>query len=80
MEFIKLNGYISEDSSFISFDIKGGKNRDSIGDQIWISEDGKKMEVYQHSDQDVLEDAMNLFVRNHQLAFKGAMRRMGVTF
>jgi len=42
MKFIKLNGWI-ENNSFISLGIENGDNKDSIGDQIWISKDGTEM-------------------------------------
>lgn len=79
MEFVSLNGYV-EDSSFISLTIKGGDNNDSIGDQIWISKDGTQMEVYESADKDVLQEAENLFSGNGRTAFRGALRRMGVTY
>ena len=80
MEFVKLNGWVEKNSDFISIKIKGGNNNNSIGDQIWISEDGTEMEVYAHSDGDVLEEISKLFKGNHSRAFRSALLRMGVEF
>lgn len=80
MEFIGLNGWVEEDSDFISLKIKNGDRTNCIGDQIWISEDGTEMEVYAHSDSDVLEETSKLFKGNHSSAFRGALLRMGVSF
>jgi hypothetical protein len=80
MEFVKLNGWVEKDSSFISIKIKNGKREDCIGDQVWISEDGTEMEVYADSDSDVLEETMKKFEGNHSRAFRGALLRMGVSF
>ena len=80
MRFVSLNGYINEDSSFISITISGGDNNNSIGDQVWISNCGTKMEVYESADSDVLEDAQNLFEGSSGIAFKGALRRMNITY
>ena len=78
MKFKYLNGYVDQDSSFISIEIEGGDNMNSIGDQVWISKCGNKMEVSENADIDVLIEATNLFIGGSKLAFKGAMRRMGV--
>lgn len=80
MEFVKLNGYISEDSNYISITIKNGDNRNNYGDQVWISPDGTEMEIDADADAEVLNRVMNLFQRNHQRAFKGAMERMDCNF
>jgi hypothetical protein len=80
MEFIKLNGWIEKDSDFISIEIKNGDRKNCIGDQVWISEDGTEMEVYAHSDSDVLEETSKLFKGNSSRAFRGALLRMGVSF
>ena len=80
MEFISLIGYIEEDSSFILMKIKGGKNSDSIGDQMWINEDGTELEILDHAESDVLTETMNLFEGNSKRSFKGALLRMGVEF
>lgn len=79
MEFVKLNGWVEKGSDFISIQIKNGDSNNCIGDQIWISEDGTEMEVYAYCDSDVLEDTIKLFQGKHKLAFKGALRRMGVS-
>lgn len=78
MKLISLNGNVSGNDSFVSLSIEGGNNGDSIGDQVWISKDGKTMEVYKYSDSDVLQEAMNLFDGNSRRAFRGAILRMGV--
>jgi hypothetical protein len=80
MEFVKLNGWVEKDSDFISLEIKNGDNKNCVGDQVWISEDGTEMEIYAHSDSDVLEETMKLFKGNHSRAFRGALLRMGVSF
>jgi hypothetical protein len=80
MEFVKLNGWVEKDSSFISITIKNGDRKNCIGDQIWINEDGTEMEVYAYSDSDVLEETMKLFKGNHSRAFRGALLRMNVSF
>ena len=79
MKFKELNGWV-QDSSYISLGIENGDNSDSIGDQVWISKDGTKMEVYESADKDVLQEAMDLFESNSKRAFKGALMRMGVYF
>ena len=79
MKFKELNGWV-EYSSYISLGIENGDNSDSIGDQVWISKDGTKMEVYESADKDVLQEAMDLFESNSKRAFKGALMRMGVYF
>ena len=68
MKFKELNGWV-EDSSYISLGIENGDNSDSIGDQVWISKDGTKMEVYESADKDVLQEAMDLFECNSKRAF-----------
>lgn len=79
MKFKALNGYL-ENSSYISISIDGGAWKNSIGDQVWISKDGKEMEVSDLADKDVLVDTMSLFEGGSRKAFKGAMMRMGVYF
>jgi len=80
MKFVGLNGYINEDSSFIQIEIKNGENHNSIGDQMWISNDGTIMEISDMADEDVYDDTIALFEHSSQTAFRGAMRRMGVTW
>jgi hypothetical protein len=79
MKFIKLNGY-GEESSYISITIENGKKSYSIGDQVWISEDGTEMEVLDYAESDVLIETMNMFEGNSKRAFKGALLRMGIEF
>ncbi len=79
MKFISLNGRVDEDSSYISITIEGGDNSNSIGDQMWISNDGTQLEITDMADEDVLEETSKLF-QGDRLAFRGAMRRMGVTW
>jgi hypothetical protein len=80
MEFVKLNGYLNSNSAFISIEIKNGDNKNSIGDQVWINNDGTEMEVYAHADSDALEEIHNKFTANSKLAFRGALKRMGISF
>jgi hypothetical protein len=80
MEFVKLNGYLNPNSAFISIQIKNGDNKNSIGDQVWISKDGTEMEIYAHADSDVLEETMKKFKGNSSRAFRGALKRMGISF
>lgn len=80
MEFVKLNGWIEKGSDFISIDIKNGDTNNCIGDQVWISECGNKMEIYAHSDSDVLQEIAKKFKGNSSRAFRGALLRMGVSF
>ena len=80
MEFVKLNGWVEKDNDFISLEIKNGDSRNCVGDQVWISGDGTEMEIYAHSDSDVLEETMKLFKGSHSRAFRGALLRMGVSF
>jgi hypothetical protein len=80
MKFVALNGYVEEGSSFISIQIEGGDNSNSVGDQVWISNDGTEMEILEHADSDILQDTMYLFEGNSRRAFRGALMRMGVEF
>jgi len=80
MKFVALNGYVEEGSSFISIQIEGGDNSNSVGDQVWISNDGTEMEILEHADSDILQDTMDLFEGNSRRAFRGALMRMGVEF
>ena len=80
MKFVSLNGYISEESNFISITVKGGNNNNSIGDQVWISNCGTRLEVLDYADDDVLQDAEELFEVGSRKAFKGALRRMNITY
>lgn len=79
MKFKGHNGHLP-DSSYISLDIEGGDNKNSIGDQVWISKCGTKMEIYEDIEEDVFTETVNLFEGGHRQAFKGAMRRSGVSF
>lgn len=78
MEFVKLNGYISDNSSFISMEVIGASNDDCIGDQVWFNKEGTEMEIYADADQDVFDDVKEMFDISHRRAFVGAMLRMGV--
>ena len=78
MEFKKLNWYADEWSSYISIDIEWGNNNDSIGDQVWISNSWKEMEIEEHCDAEILAEVMNLFTWNSKRAFRWAMMRMWV--
>lgn len=79
MKFKKLLGYV-EDSSYIAIEIEGGDYRNCIGDQVWINREGTRMEVTDMASESVLRETADLFERSSKRAFKGALRRMGVTF
>jgi len=40
MEFIKLNGLLEKESNFFSVEIKNGKNKAFIGEELWTSHCG----------------------------------------
>lgn len=80
MEFLKLKGWVPGGQEFISLEISGGSSDDCIGDQVWVSPDGRAMEVYAYSDRDVLEETMKKFRGQSSRAFRGALLRMGVSF
>ncbi len=80
MKFKSLNGYINDDSSFISITIEDGENHNSIGDQMWINKEGTEMEITEDANKDVFIETMNLFDGSHKKSFKGAMMRMNVYF
>ena len=83
MEFVSLNGRANgdEDSSYISITVEGGDNNNSIGDQVWFSNDGKEMQIFDHADQDVYEEVQKMFDKvGSRKAFRGAMVRMDVDF
>lgn len=79
LKFKSLIGYVEKDSSYITIEIENGDNADNIGDQMWISPDGKLMEISDMADEHVYTETANLF-GSQKNAFKGAMRRMGVTW
>ena len=79
MKFKKLIGRVNN-SSFISLIIEDGDRSNGIGDQVWISNDGTEMEVYEGANKDVVTEAMNLFEGNSKSAFRGALMRMGIYF
>lgn len=56
MKFIGCNGCPYEDSDVIQIRVEGGDNNDSIGDQVWISQDGCIMEIYPYADEEVLRE------------------------
>jgi acylphosphatase len=78
MKFVKLNGWVENNSDFISIGIENGDNKNCIGDQVWISKDGTEMEICAHSDSKDLEEIMKKFEGNSSKAFRGALLRMGV--
>lgn len=77
IELVGCEGYI-EGSSYIRFLIKGGKNSDSIGDQVWISPDGTHLEISDISSMEVINEATELFIPAHRKAFRGFLRRLEV--
>ena len=58
---MKFNKYVCRDGGYLVFSIEGGDNYDSIGDQVWISPDGKTMEVSESLDKILVRDVMDLF-------------------
>ena len=77
MKFKQLIGYVA-DSSYIAFEIEGGDNSYSIGDQAWISHDGNRLEISDMVEQEVLDEVIQMFENQSRRAFKGALRRIGV--
>jgi hypothetical protein len=84
MKFIGINTYVMEneiDDDWISISVEGAKNENSIGDQVWFSEDGLTMEIHAFAEISVLREAESLFSdRSSKFAFRGALRRLGVRF
>ena len=77
MELIKLIGYC-EGSSFIEFEIKNGKSFNSICDQVWINQEGTRLQITDFSSKEVIVEVTEFFIPSHRRAFKGALRRMGL--
>ena len=71
---IKLIRATGMNGSYAKFEIEGGSNNDSIGDQVWISNCGKQMEVCESVRGEILKEVSRLF--EHPKAFLGAFRRM----
>ena len=80
IKFKKLNGRIEKESSYFNLTIEGGKNSDSIGDQLWFSNDGTEMEISEHIDENVYEEFLEMVDRSHRQSFKGALRRIEISF
>ena len=78
MEFKKLNWYIDDNSSYIQIEIEWWNNNNSIGDQVWFSNDWNIMEVLDYADKEVLDEVKNMFTWNSKRAFVWAMMRMWV--
>jgi len=74
--FKDIIGRVDEDSSFISLEIEGGYNNDSIGDQVWISPNGKIMDIYESIDMETIEEARGLFEGTSRQAFIGAFNEV----
>lgn len=58
---MKFNKFTCFYGSYLVFSIDGGDNYNSIGDQVWISPDGKTMEVFESIDKSLVREVMNLF-------------------
>lgn len=71
MRIIKANGM---NGSYATFEIEGGDNMESVGDQVWLSENGKELEIHECADSDVLRDISKLF--DKPKALLGSFRRM----
>lgn len=67
-------------SSYIELEIENGNNKDSIGDQLWFSPDGKTMDICDIADDEVYETMLDLFEHSSRNAVRGALRRMGVRY
>lgn len=81
MKFISLVGEDTDDSSYINFEIEGGDRGNCIGDQVWISSDGKELMVYIDMSLSILNEVVDMFsTQSDKLAFKGAMRRVGYDY
>ena len=80
MEFKKLNWYIDDNSSYIQIEIEWWNNNNSIGDQVWFSNDWNIMEVLDYADKEVLDEVKNMFTWNSKRAFVWAMMRMWVEY
>lgn len=77
IKFISCDGYV-KNTTYIHFTIEGGKSIDCIGDQVWISQDGKELEITDMADIDVINETSALF--ETPKAFKGALHRIGMEF
>lgn len=77
MELIGVLGYI-ENSTFIEFEIKGGKAFDSIGDIVWINSLGTLLLISDFATMEIIDQVTQMFIPGHRRAFKGALRRLGL--
>lgn len=71
---MKLIRAIGMNGSYAAFEISGGDNSESIGDQAWFSKCGTLLEIHECVDSDVLRDISNLFDKPKSVL--GAFRRM----
>lgn len=78
MKFKNIIGRIEEDSSYFGFEIEGGENKNSIGDQVWFEPGGNYLEIYELLDDDVLEELIDMFEISSKKPFRGALRRVGI--
>jgi hypothetical protein len=78
VKFKKLNGYTPKSAMFISITIEGGDSNNSIGDQVWFSDCGTELHVFDEPDPEVMDELLDLFEPASRAAFRGAMLRMGV--
>ena len=80
MEFIKLNGPIEKESNFFSVEIKNGKNKAFIGEELWTSHCGTKLIINLKSSYFELNKAMRAFDNQSQVKFRMALKSMGINF
>ena len=75
---IGLIGHENEGSDTVSFDIENGSNDYNIGDYVWISPNGKLMDIDPTvmSDED-WDEIKEMFNRSSWLTLKGMFRQMG---
>lgn len=71
MKMIRPTGMVG---SYATFDIEDGDNSESIGDQVWFSPCGTKMEICEHVSRDTLDRTARLF--SNRMAFIGAFRKV----
>jgi len=80
MQFIKLNGLLEKESNFFSVEIKNGKNKAFIGEELWTSHCGTKLIIYLKSSYFALNKAMRAFDNQSQVKFNVALNKMGINF
>ena len=71
MKLIRATGM---NGSYATFEIEGGDNNESIGDQVWFSGCGTKLEIYESISERMLKEVAQLF--DQPKALIGAFNRM----